>query len=233
MNLTRSLEGVFRIDFFDRVAIAGFSGRNYDNSKRGEFLAELGLDIRDLVMVKQVHGASVLVVDGADQNQGSEKIAADGLITGQKGVVLGIRTADCVPVFFHDPVKKVIGIAHGGWRGVREGILGRMIDLFSSRFRIVPKDLRVAVGPSIRACCYEVGVEMDGYFPGFYRPVSDDKGKLDLSGVIKAQLLKTGIQPSHLHDTGLCTACRNDAFYSHRVEQGTKERILNVISLVR
>jgi polyphenol oxidase len=230
MNLTEPLAGIYRIDLSDDKVIAGFSGRNYGNSRRDEFLSELGLNPRGLVMVKQVHGSEVAVVEKADPEL--LEVPADGLITKVPGLVLGIRTADCVPVFFWDPMGKAAGIAHGGWRGVKDGIMGRMLDVFEREFGARASDLRVAFGPSIRKCCYEVGKEFLGYFPGFYQGKGPDKGRLDLVGVVKNQLMKRGVSKDRVRDAGVCTVCENKKFFSYRVENQTQERILNVISLV-
>lgn len=208
----------------------GFHSRIFDNSKRGEFLRALGLFPDNLVMVKQVHGSTVVVAERADPELLGAP--ADGLITTTRGLVLGIRTADCVPVFFWDPVRKVAGIAHGGWKGVKAGIVAQMLKIFEKSCGTKMTDLRVAIGPSIRQCCYEVGREFLGYFPGFYRGKNDGKGYLDLVGVIKGRLLKRGIAESHIHDMGLCTVCENKKFFSYRLENQTQERILSVISIV-
>ncbi len=181
-------------------------------------------------MVKQVHGSAVLWVDKPDPEH--VEVPADGLITNTPGLVLGIRTADCVPVFFWDPVRKVAGIAHGGWKGVKDGIINRMLKVFSGQFKTRMEDLRVALGPSIRRCCYEVGKEFLGYFPGFYKAKDAAKGNLDLVAVIKDRLVKRGVPETLIYDTGLCTVCENAKFFSYRVESQTRERILSVISIL-
>ncbi len=182
-------------------------------------------------MVKQVHGREVAVVDRPDL--GWIDKPADGLITQIPGLVLGVRTADCIPIFFWDPNLCVIGIAHGGWRGVKEGIVGQMLGVFERKFKTRKKDLVVALGPSIQKCCYEVGKEFADYFPGFYREKDEQKGYLDLSGVVCDQLTKGGVLEANIHRTDFCTVCRNDTFFSYRVERQTQERILSVISIVK
>ena len=221
--------GVFRIGFSDTAVTAGFSGRNYDNSRRGEFLAELGLNIRDLVMVEQVHGSAVVVVRKPDPALADAP--ADGLITSVPGIVLGIRTADCVPVFFCDPVHKAVGIVHGGWRGVKAGIISRILNTFEREFGTDLGDLEIAIGPSIRKCCYEVEKEFLGHFPGFYHAKDAAKGRLDLVGVIRARMVKRGVREAKIHDTGLCTVCENKKFFSYRAENRILERVLSVISV--
>jgi copper oxidase (laccase) domain-containing protein len=114
---------------------------------------------------------------------------------------------------------------------VKDGIIPQMLRTFEKKCGAKMGDLRVAIGPSIRRCCYEVGNEFLGYFPGFYRGKDTGKGCLDLVGVIKSRLLKRGIPEGHIYDTGLCTVCENKKFFSYRAEGRTSERILSVISI--
>lgn len=229
MTPAETSSGVFRIGSLGEGVIAGFHSRVFDNSNRGEFLRALGLPPENLVMVKQVHGKEVVTVERPDATL--SETPADGLITGVRGLVLGIRTADCVPVFLWDPVRKVAGMAHGGWKGVKAGIMGQMLKVFEKQYGTRTGDLRVAIGPAIRQCCYEVGKEFLGFFPGFYRAKDPAKGRLDLVGVIRDRLVKRGIPESHIHDSGLCTVCEHGTFFSYRAEAGTRERILSVISI--
>lgn len=222
--------GIYRLESLGKGVVAGFHSRLFDYSKREEFLNGLGLFSDNLVMVKQVHGSAIVVAEHPDPEL--LVTPADGLITKVPGLVLGVRTADCVPVFFWDPVQKVAGIAHGGWKGVKDGIIAQMLKIFEKSCGTKMGDLRVAIGPSIRKCCYEVGKEFLGHFPGFYRGKDAAKGHLDLVGVIKSRLVKRGVPEAHIHDTELCTVCENKKFFSYRLESQTQERILSVISII-
>jgi hypothetical protein len=230
MNLHEEPVGIYRMELGPGV-LAGFHSRVFDQSRRGEFLQTLGLREEDLVMVKQVHGSEVLVIEKPDATMIGRP--ADGLITKTPGVTLAIRTADCVPVVFWDPVQKVAGIAHGGWKGVKEGIINQMLKIFEKKFKTRAGDLKVGIGPSIRRCCYEVGKEFLGYFPGFYFGKDAAKGHLDLVGVIKSRLIRRGVPEASILDTGLCTVCENKKFFSYRLESQTQERILSVVSICR
>ncbi|MFH0985701.1 MAG: peptidoglycan editing factor PgeF [Candidatus Omnitrophota bacterium] len=222
--------GIYRFDSFGKGVIAGFHTRVFDQRRRSEFLQGLGLFSENLVMVKQVHGSTVVVAEHPDPEM--LEMPADGLITKVPGLVLGVRTADCVPVFFWDPVQKIAGIAHGGWKGVKDGIIAQMLKIFEKKCGSDMGKLHVAIGPSIRKCCYEVGKEFLGHFPGFYRGKDPGKGHLDLVGVIKSRLVKRGVLEANIHDSGLCTVCENKKFFSYRLEAQTQERILSVISIV-
>ncbi len=230
MTIKESPEGVFRFESFGKGVIAAFHSRVFDSAKRGEFLQELGLFPENLVMVKQVHGSTIVVAERPDPEL--SQMPADGLITKVPGLVLGIRTADCVPVYFWDPVQRVAGLAHGGWKGVKDGVMNQMLKIFEKKCSTKMSDLKIAIGPSIRKCCYEVGNEFLGYFPGFYKGKDAAKGRLDLVGVIKSRFIKRGIPEKNIEDSGLCTVCENKKFYSYRAESQTQERILSVISIL-
>lgn len=230
MTYKEEPSGIYRFASLGKGVVAGFHSRAFDQARRAEFLEGLGLLPDNLVMVKQVHGSTVVVAEHPDPEL--LEMPADGLITKVPGLVLGVRTADCVPVSFWDPVQKIAGIAHGGWKGVKDGIIAQMLKIFEKKCGSKMADLQVAIGPSIRKCCYEVGKEFLGYFPGFYRGKDAAKGHLDLVGVIKSRLVKRGVREAHICDSGLCTVCENKKFFSYRLEAQTPERILSVISIV-
>ncbi len=116
-----------------------------------------------VVGMEQVHGKRVEVVEEAKD---AWVPACDGLVTDRPGVALVVRSADCLPLIAFDPVRRVVGAAHGGWRGVKAGIPQQLVALFLSKFQCVAGDIRVAIGPAIGPCCYEVGLEFEGRFPG-------------------------------------------------------------------
>jgi YfiH family protein len=107
-----------------------------------------------LILMRQVHGDRIHLID--DDPLPEEPPECDGLITNRPRVALGIRTADCVPLFFVDRTRRVIGAAHAGWRGTALGIAARMVATFKDRFSSRPEDILVVIGPAIGPCCYEV-----------------------------------------------------------------------------
>ena len=214
----------------ENLVIAGFSDRRTTVSTRSEFVARLSLNPEKLYLVKQVHGENIIRVDA--NTEPTNTIMADGLLTKKKGVSLGVLTADCVPVFFWDPVKQVIGIVHAGWRGALHGIAPKMVSAFQQNFGSLPENIRVGIGPCIRQAAYEVGQDFQAMFPGFYQPSQNpEKGFLDLSGFIQKGLTDTGIFQQNIEDCGLCTFQEQDHFYSYRREKQTSERMLSVISM--
>ncbi len=230
--VTEVSPGVFRIHFFGKNYLAAFSGRQFPNDKHTELLNALGIKEEHLCRVKQVHGNRVIAASEAGLLPA--RVEADGLFTNQAAIALGIMTADCVPVFFVDPVCRVIGLAHAGWRGIYAGIVQEMIKALEKRFSTRPENLQVIFGPSIRKCCYEVGPEFRDYFPGYYYEGSVPSGRrrcVDLTGAISALLFTQGILPEHLCDTQICTSCQNNRFFSVRKDRGSPERILSILQI--
>ena len=124
-----------------------------------------------LVLMGQVHGDRIFILDGDGPPPGSIP-ECDGLITDRPGVALGIRTADCVPLLFVDRVRRVIGVAHAGWRGTALRIASKMVDLFEKRFSSRVEDILIAIGPAIGVCCYQVDAPVYAAFSS--RPGADE-----------------------------------------------------------
>ena len=144
---------------------------------RGRFLRLAGGEMSGnrgmrMVNVRQVHGNLVRVIraeDGVFEGkletaEGKAVLEGDGLVTNLPGVMLGVGTADCVPVLVVDVEKRAVGAFHAGWRGTAVGIVGEGIEAMQREYGSRPQDLRAAVGPSIGACCYAVGEEVRSEF---------------------------------------------------------------------
>ena len=162
----------------------------------------------------------------------------DGLITDRPGVALGIRTADCVPLLFVDPVRRVIGVAHAGWRGTALGIASKMIDLFENRFSSRAEELLIAIGPAIGVCCYQVDAPVYDALSsrpgaeGFLHPCEEPgRWMLDLASANRSELTNRGALATNIFSTGHCTACRQDLFFSHRASLGCTGRQVNFLML--
>lgn len=224
----QSKPGIFNIPQFSPGVTAAFSSRLYTESTAPQFVQSLSLDPSLYYKPKQVHGDDILILEKG--NEFSPDVEADGVMTVKPGLVLGIKTADCIPAFYWDPVRKAAGLAHAGWRGLHKGILTKMASLFKSRFYSNMADLQIVFGPAAGVCCYETGPEFADYFPGFFKPKSNGKGMTDLISAARAQLVSEGIRPSNINSMNICTVCRSDEFYSARKGAET-ERILSVISI--
>jgi YfiH family protein len=220
--------GIYRLDCFGEKIIAGFSGREFPRDRHRDFLSQLGICEDRFIRTKQEHTVEILSVRSGALAALREHVA-DALVTDEAELAIGIITADCQPVYYADPVKHVIAIAHAGWRGVAGGLVGKTVRAMVQNYGCRPADIRIAIGPAIRFCCYEVGEELKPPFGEFYRlPQVGDRAHVDLVGAAKKQLAGEGVSGNHITDCEICTSCHNNRFYSAR-RDGNRERILSVI----
>ncbi len=150
--------------------------------------------------------------------------AGDAVITKRNDVLIGVQTADCVPVLLYDKRRDIFSAVHAGWRGTAKGILKTVITIFLEDFSSAPGDMLMAIGPSIRSCCYSVGYEVvkemkkvamesDHYI---YR---QDHWFIDLPMVNRTQALSLGINEKNIWMSYECTSCLSQRFYSYRHEK--------------
>lgn len=209
--------------------IAGFSGREFSKDLYPQFLASCGVSSK-FAILKQVHGAEIVLA--AASNIPPPDLQADALMTNTPGITLGIQTADCIPVFYWDSKNRAAALAHAGWRGLHAGIVAKTVREMKKNFGTLPEDLQIALGPSNRLCCYEVGEEFAEYFPRHYRPryQGSAKGHVDLIAQASDELISAGISVSQIFDVNICTSCSNDRFFSARKEK-TENRILSILQI--
>ena len=188
-----------------------------------------------LCRVKQVHGSNVVSIEDIkklDQHQTEE---ADIIITSLPRVALTIATADCVPLLFCDPIKKVVAASHAGWRGTAQNVAHATVQALVHKRGCYTKEVRVAIGPSIQKCCYEVDQKVyDGFLVKiFFTPIPGKKDHwfFSLSEMNQYQLIEAGVLEKNIWRSSLCTACRPDLFYSYRKEPETTHRQFSFIAL--
>ena len=181
------------------------------------------------VGAEQVHGASVAVIGRCGRSIEAVP-GCDALVSGAAGVALLIRTADCLPIFFADPSRGVVGIAHAGWRGLAARLPARVVSVFRHVFRSRAEDLHVAIGPAIRACCYEVGPDFADRFGPFVQERSGRR-TCDLVGAAVDQLRRCGVRASRLVDVQRCTACDTQRWFSLRREGPATGRLTSLIMM--
>ncbi|WP_420266042.1 peptidoglycan editing factor PgeF [Candidatus Magnetominusculus dajiuhuensis] len=174
-----------------------------------------------LCMPVQKHTNTVIVLrKGADIIGGRE---GDAVVTDRDDVIAGVRTADCVPILLYDAVTGVAGAVHAGWRGTAKGILKAVVDVYIEEFNSRVGDILIALGPSIRGCCYVVGEEVveavtKACGAGDYTTAKDSRMYVDLVGANTAQALSMNIRPENIWASGDCTFCSSERFYSFRKE---------------
>ncbi|HEX3561108.1 MAG TPA: peptidoglycan editing factor PgeF [Pyrinomonadaceae bacterium] len=219
--------------------LAGFDEDSAENIRenRRRFVQILG-DGWTLAACWQVHGSEVRVVRDAEDTQ-SERERCDALTTRAPGVLLGVKTADCVPVLLADARRGACAAIHAGWRGTLAGIVGRTLLRMREEFDTDPSDVCAAIGPAARACCYEVGPEVAGAFRAkfssadrLFTPTHDGYALADIQLANREQLVAAGVSAGRIHTLPLCTICRPELFFSYRREKklyGRTGRLLCVI----
>ncbi len=192
-----------------------------------------------MVSVTQVHGTDALVVDQPVEPGDVFEGGWDALVTDQPGVMVTVRTADCVPVLLHDPARRVVAAIHAGWRGAVAGIVPKTVALLVSRFGATVDRLRMAIGPSAGPCCYEVDEPVlarlrDAFpeWPSVVKPVNSQKAHLDLRVFVRRQALADGLDAERIVTVDACTICQPDLFFSYRREGVVKATMVSGIALV-
>lgn len=204
----------------------------YENYRR--VAKVLGTDAEHIVCSDQTHTVNIRYVTKADAGKGvtvaKDYSDIDGLITDQPGLCLATFYADCVPLYFVDPTKKVIGLAHSGWRGTVECMGAHMVKAMEERFGCDPKDIIAAIGPSICQSCYEISEEVAVKFQGGFWEDKEvllpgkapGKYQLDLWKANEEVLKSSGILPENIDVTDVCTCCNSEYLFSHRASHGQR-----------
>lgn len=227
----------------------------------------VGVGPDHLARLKQVHGVEVVVIRAGESRRQSGKIAASGafarpasdsdegwpradiVMTDDPAVAVAVQVADCVPLLLADPVTGAVAAVHGGWRGTAAGIARVAVSAMTTHFGARPADLLAAIGPSIGACCYQVGPDVarafraagfsDDNLRAWFRPdephVAHGPGpltaryRLDVPMATIDQLHAAGLEAANIASCGLCTACHPSPFPSYRRDGAGTGRIAGVI----
>ena len=206
--------------------------------------ASMGVKVEDMVLSKQTHTTNVRVVTAEDKGKGIMQernyTDVDGMITNVPGICLVTSYADCVPLYFVDPVKKAIGLSHSGWRGTVGKIGKNTVQLMQENFGSKPEDLLAAVGPSVCMDCYEVSEDVIEQFKeAFEKKYWEDllykkengKYQLNLWKANELIFLESGILPEHMAITNVCTHCNSKILYSHRTMGNNRGNLCAFLAL--
>jgi hypothetical protein len=191
---------------------------------RRRLLESQGLDPEDLATAGQVHWSSIHPVKRPGHEPG-----CDALLTLTPGVALAVATADCMSLLYAAP--GAVAVAHAGWRGAAAALPATTLRALCAAAGVPACAAHVALGPCIRACCYEIGPEVARHFPASTVRTEDRRLYLDLPGVARIQLLDAGLPPEAFEDTGACTACERDWYFSHRRDAGRTGRLWGFAAL--
>jgi polyphenol oxidase len=222
---------------------------------RNLFQSALNANEFTLVSLQQFHSDAICDFSSAPH----EPRNGDASITNTPNLLLGIQTADCVPILLLDPKKRAVAAVHAGWRGTIQRIVEKTIGRMKMEFKTDPNDLLAAIGPAIGGCCYEVGTEVAAAFlsqfadapdwfdelrtgdesnplqwlnqfpPGHQPPPKNVR--LDLRKANRTQLLAAGLRPKNIFVSDLCTACRPDLLFSYRKQDSESGRMMSVIGI--
>ena len=191
----------------------------------------LNASAMSLASVRQIHSDRLCSLKSdAAPTPHLDRPEADGLLTSGTGHLLGIRTADCLPLLYVDRGRRAVAAVHAGWRGTAKGIAARAVERIGKEFGSPPGDLEVVIGPGIGPCCYEVGSEVAGQFDAS-AVRTRRKPHLDLPRANRSQLIQAGVKESRIWSADLCTACEAGRFYSYRRQGSQAGRMLAVIGI--
>lgn len=206
--------------------------------------ASMGVNKEKFVFSAQTHTTNVRVITQEDAGNGmtrkNEFADVDGMITNVPGIVLVTFYADCVPLYFVDPVNKAIGLSHAGWKGTVHDMAGVTVRKLTETYGTKPEDLVVAIGPSICKECYEIGNDVAREYIDEFK---DDKKKilvekpkekymLDLWRANKIKLKKAGVKKENIVTTNICTCCNSAVMFSHRESGGKRGNLGAFLSLL-
>jgi len=202
----------------------------------------MGVDPERVVISAQTHTTNVYNATVADCGRGVTRergyTDVDGLITDRPGVVLCTQYADCVPLFFADPVRRVVATSHAGWRGTAAGIGAETVARMVSDYGCRPEDIVAGIGPSIGKCCFEVDTPVYDAFckvpvfdEGCFTADGGDKYHIDLWEVNRRYLVEAGVKPENITVTDLCTRCYPDVLWSHRATGGVRGSLAAFIAI--
>ena len=214
-------------------------GDSPENVRRnfGIFGKAIGVSTEDMVFAHQTHTDKVLKVGAEHKGMGVTKDRSfhdvDGLVTNEPGLCLVASFADCVPLYFVDPVNRAIGLSHSGWRGTVAKIGTRTVELMQREYGSKPSDMLCCIGPCIGKECYEVSRDVAEAFSKAYgsekcecfckeRPEKEGKFLLDLPQANFEQFVEIGLRPENISLPDLCTSCNSDILFSHRATGGKR-----------
>jgi len=227
-------------DSFSSLNVSAKEGDTEDNVPRNREIiaASFGFASEKLILANQVHGDIFYVPSDRDFSGTGKAPQCDAFVTGKTGFVLGIKTADCVPVLLVDGKRKIISAIHAGWRGTALAIAAKGVREMQRQWGSKTQDIWAAIGPSIGPCCYEVdeiarrefiaaGSATDPFRPSANR----DHWMLDLVSANRSQLQNEGVPPHQIETTDICTCCDKERFFSYRRDGERTGRQLSFIVL--
>lgn len=210
---------VIRPDNLLHGVTAFFTGKD-PGSDLDAAAAFSGVDRSRIYLPIQKHTDKVQIIDAS-----LEPRLADAVIVHDRGLLVGVRVADCVPVLIYDTEKNVAGAVHAGWRGTAASILKKAVAMMRNRFFSRPENILLAIGPSIRGCCYAVGPDVSAAVQAasggdICSRTREGAHSIDLAAANRIQALDIGVTEANIWVSDDCTCCNPDKFFSYRYEKG-------------
>lgn len=201
----------------------------------------LNLDTATIIKPHQIHADHVEVVDNIEELNG-----VDGMITNKPNITLLTTSADCTSLLFYDPVKKVIGAVHSGWKGTLQAIGKKTVEKMTQVYGSTPADIICCICPCIKQCCFEVDEDVKNLFENKYKNLENineiiqngdiiqgkQKYYIDTTEINKQLLKNVGLKEENIIDSGICTKCNPEYFHSYRVDKENSGMNAAIISLI-
>lgn len=199
-----------------RLFVDGVLDKKYETN-RTSFFKEIGIDYNNVISAHLEHKTGIKNI-----RNNKKKIIpkTDALVSKEKNIFLSVTSADCIPILFYEPTVKIVGIAHAGWRGIVKKIanktIEKIIDLGGD-----PKNIRVAMGPGINKCHFDIGNRISKQFLPYSKLIDKrgDKYFVELKEIINEQLIESGIDKRNIENTRECTFCKSKKYFSYRKEK--------------
>ena len=206
---------------------------------RSNLTRSFGLEPRQLLTVKQVHGRDILLIDTPNLDLSHfARVEADAIVTDQPEIMIGILTADCYPILLWHQEKSVAAVIHAGWRGAAGGLIEKTVATLVQNFACAATELRAAIGPGIGAHKYEVDRPVRDAFrqgSGHWEDIATETRlghwQLDIGLSCRLQLEACGLAPQHIEVAKPCTCCNPELFFSHRRDDGKTGRQIGFMKL--
>jgi len=204
---------------------------------------EFSFDVKNICRPKQTHTDKVEKVENGDEGIYIEKFDnVDGLVTDKSHKVLMLGFADCTPLLFYDPVKKIIANTHSGWKGTLQTIGVKTVEKMQKEYNSKPEDIICLIGPHIRKCHFEVDKDVKDLFYNEFKDLTgiekiieyneeNNKYYIDTARINKQTLLNIGLKEENIIDSNICTVCNSDICHSFRTEKELSGRAVTIIYL--
>jgi YfiH family protein len=225
------METLVSPEVFGKKVKAFFTGK-IPGADSGRLAQLASMEKKNVYLPIQRHTDKVIIL-----NSSLEPRIGDAVITNQKGILIGVQTADCAPILLYDRISGVAGAVHAGWRGTAAGILRKSIYTMRDRYHSSPAEVLVAIGPSIRWCCYHVGYEVIEAMKGTagkdeYVVQRGGKYFLDIATANRYQALSVGVPSENIWMSHECTFCLQEKYYSYRFAKGSTGRQGGFIGMI-